>query len=132
MARKNIGLDEVIGHASTDDDTGIAPLGENGLVPVEYLPSFNATVGSTGGTNVALTVTEAGGVITGVSITKDDTAKAAHAHGNITSDGKVTTAAASKKAMLITNSSGQVDTGPAFGTASGDDNLYDVESCPDT
>ena len=45
LARKNIGLDEVIGHATTDDDTGIAPLGENGLVPVEFLPSFvNAVV----------------------------------------------------------------------------------------
>ena len=45
LARKNIGLDEVIGHATTDDDTGIAPLGENGLVPAEYLPSFvNAVV----------------------------------------------------------------------------------------
>ena len=136
MARNNIGLDEVIGHATVTENNkeykGIAPLGENGLVPVEYLPSFNATVGSTGGTNVALTVTEAGGVITEVSITKDDTAKASHAHGNITSDGKVTitsdgkdtTAAASKKAMLITNRNDQVVTGPAFGTASGDDNLF--------
>jgi hypothetical protein len=45
LARKNIGLDEVIGHATTEDDTGIAPLGENGLVPAEYLPSFvNAVV----------------------------------------------------------------------------------------
>lgn len=40
LARKNIGLDEVIGHATTDDDTGIAPLGKNRLVPAEYLPSF--------------------------------------------------------------------------------------------
>ena len=109
LARKNIGLDEVIGHATTDDDTGIAPLGENGLVPAEYLKNastseygvakltstpgtgetlamtpkgvqtaiaaLDANVGSTGGTNVALTVTEADGVITGVSITKDDTSE---------------------------------------------------------
>ena len=88
------------------------------------IAALDANVGSTGGTNVALTVTEADGVITGVSITKDDTAKASHAHGNITSDGKVTTAAASKKGMLITNSSDQVVTGPAFGTASGDDALF--------
>ena len=40
MARKNIGLDDILGVASTADDTGIAPLGENGLVPARYLPSF--------------------------------------------------------------------------------------------
>lgn len=40
MARKNIGLDDILGVASTAYDTGIAPLGNNGLVPVRYLPSF--------------------------------------------------------------------------------------------
>ena len=46
-----------------------------------------------------------------------------HGHGNITSDGKVTTAAQTKKALLVTNSSNEVATGPAFGTATGDANL---------
>lgn len=46
-----------------------------------------------------------------------------HVHGNITSDGKVTTAAQTKKALLITNSSNEVVTGPTFGTATGDANL---------
>lgn len=52
MARHNIGLDDiketggVIGKATTTDPVtgrktcGIAPLGENGLVPAEYLPSY--------------------------------------------------------------------------------------------
>jgi len=50
MARKNVGLYEVIGQATTKDgeghviDQGIAPLGTNGLVPVEYLPSFIGSV----------------------------------------------------------------------------------------
>jgi hypothetical protein len=37
------------------------------------IEALDATVQSTGGTNVAMTVTEADGIITGVSITKDDT-----------------------------------------------------------
>lgn len=37
------------------------------------IEALDTTVQSTGGTNVALTVTEADGIITGVSITKDDT-----------------------------------------------------------
>lgn len=44
MARHNIGLDEVIGCPTVIVDgkeyTGIAPLGKNGLVPAEYLPSY--------------------------------------------------------------------------------------------
>ena len=113
------GVTKLTSTPGTDETLAMTPKGVQTAIA-----ALDANVGSTGGTNVALTVTEAGGVITGVSITKDDTAKAAHAHGNITSDGKVTTAAASKKAMLITNSSDQVVTGPAFGTASGDDNLF--------
>jgi hypothetical protein len=113
------GVTKLTSTPGTDETLAMTPKGVQTAIA-----ALNATVGSTGGTNVALTVTEAGGVITGVSITKDDTAKASHPHGNITSDGKVTTAAASKKAMLITNSSDQVVTGPAFGTASGDDNLF--------
>lgn len=113
------GVTKLTSTPGTDETLAMTPKGVQTAIA-----ALDANVGSTGGTNVALTVTEADGVITGVSITKDDTAKASHAHGNITSDGKVTTAAASKKGMLITNSSDQVVTGPAFGTASGDDALF--------
>ena len=40
MARKNIGLDEVIGIQTSEQDTGIAPLGSDGKVPAAYLPSY--------------------------------------------------------------------------------------------
>jgi hypothetical protein len=44
MARHNIGLDEVVGQATVTEEgkeyTGIAPLGTNGLVPAEFLPSY--------------------------------------------------------------------------------------------
>ena len=113
------GVTKLTSTPGTNDTLAMTPKGVQTAIA-----ALDANVDSTGGTNVALTVTEADGVITGVSITKDDTAKAVHAHGNITSDGKVTTAAASKKAMLITNSSDQVVAGPAFGTATGDDNLF--------
>lgn len=86
--------------------------------------ALNATVNSSGGTNVALTVTEASGVITGVSITRDNTAAATHEHGNVSSDGKVTTVAQTKNALLVTNSSNQITVGPTFGSATGDDALF--------
>ncbi len=47
VARKNIGLDDILGVASTTYDTGIAPLGENGLVPARYLPLASADSSST-------------------------------------------------------------------------------------
>jgi hypothetical protein len=40
LARKNIGLDEVVGHAATASESGIAPLDEDGLVPSENLPAY--------------------------------------------------------------------------------------------
>lgn len=86
--------------------------------------NLNATVNSSGGANMALTVTEASGVITGVSITRDNTAAATHEHGNVSSDGKVTTVAQTKNALLVTNSSNQITVGPTFGSATGDDALF--------
>ncbi len=86
--------------------------------------NLNATVNSSGGANVALTVTEASGVITGVSITRDNTAAATHEHGNVSSDGKVTTVAQTKNALLVTNSSNQITVGPTFGSATGDGALF--------
>lgn len=86
--------------------------------------NLSATVNSSGGTNVALTVTEASGVITGVSITRDNTAAAVHEHGNVSSDGKVTTVAQTKNALLVTNSSNQITVGPTFGSATGDAILF--------
>ena len=38
-ARKNIGLDEVVGKKATETESGIAPLDENGKVPESCLPS---------------------------------------------------------------------------------------------
>lgn len=86
--------------------------------------NLNATVNSSGGSNVALTVTEASGVITGVSITRDNTAAATHDHGTVGSDGKVTTVAQTKNALLVTNSSNQITVGPTFGSATGDGALF--------
>lgn len=75
------------------------------------------------GTNFSVTVTEADGVITGVTGT-DNTANKTHDHGSISSAGKVTVAATNKKALLITDNDNFVKTGPAFGTESGDANLF--------
>ena len=75
------------------------------------------------GTNFSVTVTEADGVITGVTGT-DNTANKTHDHGSISSAGKVTVAATTKKALLITDNDNFVKTGPAFGTESGDANLF--------
>ena len=37
LARKNIGLNEVVGQAATETEAGIAPLDENGKVPESYI-----------------------------------------------------------------------------------------------
>lgn len=75
------------------------------------------------GTNFSVTVTEADGVITGVTGT-DNTANKTHDHGSISSAGKVTVAATTKKALLITDTDNFAKVGPAFGTDSGDANLF--------
>ena len=81
----------------------------------------NGTSGT--GTNVTVKVVQTKGTITGVTVT-DDTAKASHAHGNITSDGKVTESASAYNKLLVTNSSNQVTVGPVFGTATTDAKLF--------
>lgn len=113
------GVTKLTSTPGTGETLAMTPMGVQNAIN-----TLDASVGSTGGTNVALTVNETDGVITGVRITKDDTAKASHVHGNITSDGKVTKEAASYNHLLITNSSDQVVVGPAFGTGAGDDNLF--------
>lgn len=81
----------------------------------------NGTSGT--GTNVTVKVIQTKGTITGVTVT-DDTAKASHAHGNITSDGKVTESASAYNKLLVTNSSNQITVGPVFGTATTDAKLF--------
>lgn len=112
-----VGVTQLVSTAGTGEDKAVTQKGVQAAID-----QLNATQSDTG-TNVTVTVVEEKGKLKSVTVT-DDTAKAVHAHGNITSDGKVTTAAASKKAMLITNSSDQVVVGPAFGTETGDDNLF--------
>ena len=75
------------------------------------------------GTNVTVQVDQEDGLLKKVTVT-DDTAKKSHAHGQIKSDGKVTKEAQTKKALLITDLDNYVKVGPAFGTASGDANLF--------
>lgn len=130
MARNNIGLDEVIGHATvTENDKeykGIAPLGTNGLVPAEFLPSFVDSLDATktySGTNFSVTVTETDGLITSVTGT-DNTAANNHDHGSITNNGKVSVAGTTKKTLLITDNDDFVKTGPSFGNETGDSKLF--------
>lgn len=40
IARKNLGLDEVVGQNATSQESGIAPLDANGKVPAVHLPSY--------------------------------------------------------------------------------------------
>ena len=112
-----VGVTQLVSTAGTGEDKAVTQKGVQAAID-----QLNATQSDTG-TNVSVTVVEEKGKLKSVTVT-DDTAKAVHSHGNITSDGKVTTAAASKKAIVITNSSDQVVVGPAFGTETGDDNLF--------
>jgi len=112
-----VGVTQLVSTAGTSEDKAVTQKGVQAAID-----QLDASQSDTG-TNVTVTVVEEDGKLKSVTVT-DDTATASHTHGNITNDGKVTTAAASKKAMLITNSSDQVVAGPAFGTAIGDDNLF--------
>lgn len=113
----NVGVTQLVSTAGTGEDKAVTQKGVQAAID-----QLNETKSDTG-TNVTVTVVEEKGKLKSVTVS-DDTAKGVHSHGNITSDGKVTTAAATKKSLVITNSSDQVVVGPAFGVEDGDDNLF--------
>lgn len=95
LARKNIGLDEVVGHAATASESGIAPLDAEGKIPSSCLPahahgniSNDGKIGSTSG--LPLVTTTDGLVTTGAFGTAaGQFASGNHTHGHITNDGKL-------------------------------------------